>query len=189
MCREGEGASAESTPFAESNSTLTSLWEAFSAQGSGCVVEGGANIPSPSPDLSWEASGKSGCASGFSRNFNSLHLLRLTLDGGTFFFGFSGYFRSGLHGNVPGFPENYSQSSQKIWMWQEFHRGRRQSPHAYAVSRFPSCSKKRQEPPPVFLSVVRLLHVAAVSRPRTRLPVARGAHRLDLSPFLNLISF
>ena len=116
ICIEREGAIAESTVCAGSNCKLVKSWEAFQAQGSGRGVEGGASVPSPSPDLSWEASGKSGCASGFSKNFNSLCLLRLTLDGGTFFFGFSGYFRLGLHGNVPGFPENYSQSSQKIWM-------------------------------------------------------------------------
>ena len=88
ICIEREGAVAVLTVLAGSNCKLVKSWEAFLAQGSGRGMEGGAIVPSPTPDFSWEASGKSDCASGFSRNFISLRLFLLTLDGGTFFFGF-----------------------------------------------------------------------------------------------------
>ena len=61
----------------------------FSPQGPvGCVIERGVGTPSTPSGISWEvAGGNSGSI--FSKNFANLCLLRLTLDGGTFFFGFS----------------------------------------------------------------------------------------------------
>jgi hypothetical protein len=62
--------------------------KAFPSSVSRLGKRGGAGVSSPSPDILRDAGGKSDCTSGLSKNFNNLRLFLLTLDGGTFFFGF-----------------------------------------------------------------------------------------------------
>jgi hypothetical protein len=69
----------------------------FSSQGpGGGVLRGGVGAPSTLSDISWEVAGGKFGSIFFSRNFDNLCLLRLILDGGTFFFGFSRVFSVGV---------------------------------------------------------------------------------------------